>query len=70
MAFCDFGKTVKKKLVDIDRTQEWLIGRVAEETELYFDSSYLHKIMTGKLKTPKIVSAIREILDIPDSTVS
>lgn len=70
MAFCDFGKTVKKKLVDIDRTQEWLIGRVSEETGLYFDSSYLHKILTGKSASPKIVQAIRDILGFSDASVS
>lgn len=61
-----FGKEIKKKLVDIDRNQNWLIEKVSSKTGLYFDRSYLHKVMTGQLGTPKIVSAIREILDISD----
>lgn len=62
--FTAFGKEVKKKLVDIEKTQEWLIGEVKEKTGLYFDSSYMYKIQTGKLATPKIVQAIQEILKL------
>lgn len=62
-----FGKEVKKRLVDLEQKQAWLIDRVAEKTGLYFDGSYLHKVMTGQLNTPKIVEAIREILDIRDT---
>lgn len=61
-----FGKEIKKKLVDMDRNQNWLIEKVAATTGLYFDRSYLHKIMTGQLNTPKIIQAIREILDISE----
>jgi hypothetical protein len=60
-----FGKEIGKKLIDIDRPQVWLIERVREETGLYFDDSYLYKIKTGKLSTPKIVQAIRNILELP-----
>ena len=61
-----FGKDVKKRLIDIDRNQLWLIEQVKERTGLYFDDSYLHKVLTGKLATPKIVQAIKEILDLPE----
>ena len=54
---CDFGKEIKKKLVDIDK-------EVRKDSGLYFDSSYMNKIMTGKLGTPKIISSICKILDI------
>ena len=64
------GKEIKKRLVDAERDQNWLIKQVAESTGLYFDRSYLHKIMTGKLNTPGIVLAIRKILDIPDTPES
>lgn len=62
MSFCDFGKEVKKKLVDIDQTQKWLIDQISAKTGLYMDGFYLHKILTGKSTNPKIVAAIREIL--------
>lgn len=61
-----FGKDIKKRLVDMDRTQAWLIARVAECTGLYFDRSYMSKIQTGQLATPRIVQAIREILDLSE----
>ena len=60
-----FGKSVKKRLVDLEQTQGWLCGKVREKTGLYFDDSYLSKILTGKLTTPGMMNAIAEILDIP-----
>ena len=56
--FTVFGKDIKKRLIDLEHTQVWLTG-------LYFDDSYLYKIQTGQLATPKIVSAIRDILELP-----
>lgn len=61
---CQYGKEIKKKLVDIDQTQEWLISRIREETGLYFDSSYMYKTITGKYTNPKVVQSINEILGI------
>ena len=60
----EFGKSIKIRLVQIDRTQAWLIEQVKEKTGLYFDDSYMWKIIAGKLATPKIVQAICEILDL------
>lgn len=62
--FTEFGKEVKKKLIDIGQTQEWLIEEVKTKTGLYFDSSYLHKILVGKIATPKIVQAIQDIINL------
>ena len=63
----EFGKTIEKKLIDLERPQNWLIEQVRAQTGLYFDSSYLYKIKTGKLATPKIVRAIREILGLDEA---
>lgn len=63
-----FGKAVKKKLIDIERQQIWLINEVRNRTGLYFDDSYLYKIFVGKNSNPKIVQAIREILELPEGT--
>ena len=62
-----FGKAIKKKLVDLDKSHSWLINEISKRTGLYFDRSYLHKIMVGKLNTPNVVQAICDILDIPDA---
>ena len=63
----EFGKTIEKKLIDLERPQNWLIEQVRAQTGLYFDSSYLYKIKTGKLATPKIGRAIREILGLEEA---
>ena len=60
-----FGKDIGKRLIDLDKPQIWLIEEVRNKTGLYFDDSYLYKIKTGKLTTPKVVQAIREILGLP-----
>ena len=62
---CQYGKEIKKRLVDIDKTQVWLIGEVAKDTGLYFDRSYLHKVMVGKNNNPKIKTSIFSILGVP-----
>lgn len=61
-----FGKDIGKRLIDLERPQVWLIDQVRQRTGLYFDDSYLYKIKTGQLATPKIVQAIRDILDIQE----
>lgn len=64
-----FGKEIKKRLIDIDKSQDWLIGQVKEKTGLYFDSSYMYKIQTGQLSSPKIVNSIRDILELPNCDI-
>lgn len=62
----DFGKTVKKKLIDMDKRQKWLIEEVRERTGMFLDMSYLQKVMRGERHPQKIIDAICEILDIED----
>ncbi len=59
-----FGKEIKKRLIDKDKNQNWLIKQVGERTGLYFDDSYLYKIITGRNSPQKIVQSICEILDL------
>ena len=67
---CPFGKIVKKKLVDIDKGQDWLINAVRADTGLYFDHGYLQKIFRGDLATPSIIRSICKVLDIAYPTES
>lgn len=60
-----FGKEVKKRLVDIDCQQAWLVEEVRKETGQFFDGGDLRKILTGQRNAPKIVQAIRDVLDLP-----
>lgn len=62
--FTNFGKTIKKSLIDLDKNEAWLIEQVRIKTGLYFDNSYLYKIKTGQHSTPSIISAICEILSV------
>lgn len=64
----EFGKEVKKRLVDINQNQIWLINQVKGKTGLFLDGGYLNKILTGRRNAPKVVQAIREILELPVAT--
>lgn len=69
----DFGKQVKIRLIELGQTQEWLIEQVKEKTGDFFDSSYLHRILSGKLPAetgrngkPGKAAVIREILGLSE----
>lgn len=64
--FSDFGLCVKTELLRQGKDQKWLEKAVAEKTGLFVDNGYMYKILTGQRNAPKIVSAIREILNIQD----
>lgn len=62
--FTDFGLSVKTKLLQNGKGQKWLEEQVTEKTGLFVDGGYMYKILTGQRNAPKIVAAIKEILDI------
>lgn len=65
--YTDFGLAVKTKLLGPPvQTQSWLAEEVAKRTGLYVDAAYLSKILTGQRSAPRIVAAIREVLDLQD----
>ena len=64
--YSDFGLSVRVKLLQIGKDQKWLEEAVSEKTGLYVDNSYLYKIFTGQRNAPKIVAAIKEILNIEE----
>ena len=64
--FSDFGLCVKTELLRQGKEQKWLEEAITEKTGLYVDSGYLYKILTGKRNAPKIVAAIREILELKE----
>lgn len=61
----EFGLCVKTELLRRGMEQRQLEKSITEKTGLYVDSSYLSKIFTGQRNAPKVVQAIREILDLP-----
>ena len=61
-----FGKDVRKALIDADSSVPDLAAQVAEKTGLFCDSSYLYHIFRGDRNPPKIKNAIREILNMEE----
>ena len=71
MSFCKytpFGLCVKTELLRRGETQEWLGKQITSKYGLFVDSGYMYKILTGQRNAPKIVQAIREILDLPEQS--
>lgn len=69
--YTGFGLAVKTKLLGPPtRTQAWLVDEVRAATGLYVDDAYISKILTGQRNAPKIVRAIREILEMTDEQCS
>ena len=64
--FTAFGLCVKKKLLEMGMTQKELSQRVTDQTGLFVDAGYMYKILTGQREAPKIVQAVRSILDLPE----
>lgn len=69
----DFAKAVKHRLIDLDKTQEWLMQEIRKRTVsddkpngMYIDTYYLQKIFRGERQAKKIVSVICEILEIEE----
>lgn len=67
--FTEFGLQVKTELLRRGMAQTELEKEISAKTGLFVDSSYMHKILTGQRNAPKVVQAIREILDIPESRI-
>lgn len=65
--YTEFGLCVKDKLLRRGKDQKWLGEEVTNRTGLYVDSGYMYKILTGQRNAPKVVQAVCEILDIPDT---
>lgn len=63
----DFGLEVKMKLLQQGMKQTELIQAVRDDTGLFFDDSYLYKILRGERKPDKIVQSICRILNIQGS---
>ena len=68
--FTEFGLCVKTELIKRGKSQKWLEKAVTEKTGLIVDNGYMYKILTGQRGAPKIIRAIREILDLPDMSTS
>ncbi len=64
--FTPFGLCVKTELLRRGKSQKWLEEEVSSRYQMYADSGYMYKILTGQRNAPKIVRAIREILELTE----
>ena len=62
-----YEKKVRHRLIDLDRSQTWLIEQVKAATGQYCDSSLLHKMFAGKLKVPNIRRAVDQALGFDET---
>ena len=60
----EFGKAVKHRLIDVNKSQVWLAKEVSKRTGLFVDSRYLSKIFEGKRNPPTIMAAIADVLSM------
>lgn len=66
--FTPFGLCVKTELLRRGMTQKQLEEEVTCRSNLFVDSGYMYKILTGQRSAPKVVQTIQEILELPDAT--
>ena len=58
-----FGKEVKHRLIDLGKTNGWLVSEVKERSgSEKFDTSFMSKILNGKVKNSSYSDLIRTIL--------
>ena len=62
----DLKKAVKHRLIDMDKTQEWLCAEVTAKTGRYCDRATIRRVLSGETKRSPIMQAIRESLDLPE----
>lgn len=63
-----YGISVKLKILESGKTQNWLIEEVKKANPtMYVDSSVINKVLTGKISSGKIVNSISEILGIENA---
>ncbi len=61
----DFGKSIKLKLIEINKTQNWLICELQKNLpNNYIDGSLLYKIIVGDISKGKVVDEIKKILEL------
>lgn len=63
--FTPFGLCVKTELLRRGKPQKWLEGKITEKG-MYMDNGYMYKILTGQRSAPKVVQAIREVLELQE----
>jgi len=53
---------VRKQLIDMNRSESWLVGKIKERTDKFIDQRYLSAVLNGKRKSKWMVQEINEVL--------
>jgi hypothetical protein len=65
LKLCDYGVKINIRLIELRRTNTWLVEEVKKAyTGHYFDSSILHKIKAGEVKSSGAIPIINDILGL------
>lgn len=53
---------MRKQLIDMNRSESWLVGKIKERTDKFIDQRYLSAVLNGKRKSKWMVQEINEVL--------
>jgi hypothetical protein len=65
--YTEYGKKVAIRLLDMGNSQAWLIEQIHARVPYSVDSSNLNRILTGRIKTSRLIPIIDSIL-FPEDT--
>lgn len=57
-----YGKEVKHRLIELDRTNGWLVSEVNKVREPRIDTSFMSKVLNGKVKNSRLKTIIDTVL--------
>lgn len=60
-----YGLQVRTRLMQLGKTQHWLIQQARRHTDRYLDSSNLYKLLHGKLHSDALCDAVNRVLELP-----
>ena len=63
----EYKKTVRKRLIDLEKDTTWLAAEVNARTNMHTDAPYISRVLSGKRNSVRVRTAINEILGIEAS---
>ena len=66
MTPAEFRLAVKHRLIDLGKTQTWLISEYRARTGKWCDNSYLKRLYDGKIHPDEPIRVIKDILGITE----
>lgn len=57
-----YGREIRKQLIDMGKSEGWLVGEIKERTDKFIDQRYLSAVLNGKRQCRWMVREINEVL--------